>query len=138
MKKLLASGNGHNINKINNNFNLGNITYLITPFPRNTDTRMALGAISACPALFPCKNALPLLATAWAWLKTLACKSRARRKELSLRDLAAKAQRQQHRNKSKKSIKLSVVSHLRLPTLIRRTVNCLKKFCSSSRNTFTC
>ena len=35
MKKLLASGNGHNINKINNNFNLGNITYLITPFPRN-------------------------------------------------------------------------------------------------------
>ena len=25
----------HNINKINNNFNLGNITYLITPFPRN-------------------------------------------------------------------------------------------------------
>ena len=34
MKKLLASGNGHN-NKINNNFNLGNITYLITPFTRN-------------------------------------------------------------------------------------------------------
>ena len=27
MKKLLASGNGHNVNKINNNFNLGNITY---------------------------------------------------------------------------------------------------------------
>ena len=32
MKKLLASGNGHNNNKINNNFNLDNITYLITPF----------------------------------------------------------------------------------------------------------
>ena len=31
----LASGNGHNNNKINNNFNLGNITYLITPFTRN-------------------------------------------------------------------------------------------------------
>ena len=24
-----------------------------------SDTRVALGAISACPALFPCKNALP-------------------------------------------------------------------------------
>ena len=33
--KLLASGNGHH-NKVNNNFNLDNITYLITPFTRNT------------------------------------------------------------------------------------------------------
>ena len=35
MVKLLASGNGHNNNKINNNFNLVNITYLVTPFTRN-------------------------------------------------------------------------------------------------------
>ena len=35
MMKLLASGNGHNNNKNNNNFNLGNITYLITPLTRN-------------------------------------------------------------------------------------------------------
>ena len=34
-EEVVASGNGHNINKINNNFNLGNIRYLITPFPRN-------------------------------------------------------------------------------------------------------
>ena len=85
-----------------------------------SDTRMALGAISACPALFPCKNALPARNRLGVAQDTCLQESRplarARRKELSLRDLAAKAQRQQQRNKSKKSIKLSVVSHLRLPT----------------------
>ena len=34
-------------------------------------------AIEACPALFPCKNALPAR-NRLAWLKTLACKSHAR------------------------------------------------------------
>ena len=83
-----------------------------------------------------------LLATAWAWLTTLACKSHARWLEqgekIGLRDLAAKAQRQQQRNKSKKSIKLSVVGHSRQPTDKKNSSICLKKVCSSSRNTITC
>ena len=89
-----------------------------------SDTRMALGAISACPALFPCKNALPARNRLGVAQDTCLQESRplarARRKELSLRDLAAKAQRQQQRNKFKKFTKLSVVSRLRQP-LTRRT-----------------
>ena len=107
-----------------------------------SDTRMALGAISACPALFPCKNALPARNRLGVAQDTCLQESRplarARRKELSLRDLAAKAQRQQQRNKSKKSIKLSVVSQLRQPTDKKNSSICLKKVCSGSRNTFTC
>ena len=33
-EEVVSFGNGHS-NKINNNFNLDNITYLITPFTRN-------------------------------------------------------------------------------------------------------
>ena len=58
------------------------------------DTRMALDVISACPALFPC-NICSDLAIAWAWSRHFLEESRplarARTKELSLRDLAAKA-----------------------------------------------
>ena len=68
-------------------------------------------AIEACPALFPCKNALPARkgVAQDTCLQESRPLARARRKELSLRDLAAKAQRQQQRKKSKKSIKPSVV-----------------------------
>ena len=63
----------------------------------------SLGAISACPALFPCKNALPARNRLGVAQDTCLQESRplarARRKELNLRDLAAKAQRQQQRNK---------------------------------------
>ena len=75
-----------------------------------------------------------LLATAWAWLKTLACKSHARwleqgEKELSLRDLAAKAQRQQQRNKL---LKLLVVSQLRQSTTRRTCQFVLKRFAAAA------
>ena len=96
-------------------------------------------AIEACPALFPCKNALPARNRLGVAQDTCLQESRplarARRKELSLRDLAAKAQQQQQRRKSKKSIKLLVVSHLRRPTDKKDSSICLKKVCSSSRNT---
>ena len=99
-------------------------------------------AIEACRALIPCKNALPARNRLGVAQDTCLQESRplarARRKELSLRDLAAKAQRQQQRNKSKKSIKLSVVSRLRRPTDKKNSSICLKKVCSSSRNTITC
>ena len=80
---------------------------------------MALGAISACPALFPCKNALPARNRLGVAQDTCLQESRplarARIKELSLRDLAAKAQQQQQRKNYNKSFKPSVVSQLRRP-----------------------
>ena len=86
-----------------------------------SDTRVALSAISACPALFPCKNALPARNRLGVAQDTCLQESRplarARRKELGLRDSAAKAQRQQQWNKSLKPL---VVSLLRQST-IRRT-----------------
>ena len=79
-------------------------------------------ATEACPALFPCKNALPARNRLGLAQDTCLQESRplarARRKELSLRDLAAKAQRQQQRNKPKKSTKLSVVSQWCESTLL--------------------
>ena len=95
------------------------------------DTRMTLSVIGAYPALFPCKNALParnrLGVAQDTCLQESRLLARARRKELSLRDLAAKAQRQQQRNRSKKSIKPSVVSQLRRPTDKKNSSICLKK-----------
>ena len=61
--------------------------------------------IGACPALFPCKNALPARNRLGVAQDTCLQESRplarARRKQLSIRDLAAKAQRQQQRNQTR-------------------------------------
>ena len=98
-----------------------------------SDTRVALGAISACPALFPCKNALPARNRLGVAQDTCLQESRplarARRKELSLRDLAAKAQRQQQRNKFLKPL---VVSQLRQSTTRRARSICLKRLAAAA------
>ena len=64
-------------------------------------------AIEACPALFPCNNALPARNRLGVAQDTCLQESRplarARRKELSLGDLAARAQQQQQRNNSRNS-----------------------------------
>ena len=92
------------------------------------------------PALFPCKNALPAcnrlgVARETSLRRVTPVGSSGKRKELSLRDVAAKAQRQQQR---KKFLKPLVVSQLRRSTKKKKLVNLFEEVCSSSRNTITC